>query len=207
MKESNMAAKMKKRFKVTTKVNPNMMPAPNLLNQDFAAKEPNRRWVADFTYVETKEGWLYVAAVMDLFSRRIIGLTMSDRMRDDLVISALQQAVIHRHPEAGLIHHSDRGGQYSSKDFRDLLLKYNIVASTSGSGNCYDNAVIESFFHTLKTEHIHFEQYKSREQAKCSIFEYVEIFYNRQRLYSTLGYTSPVVFERRWQQDVRSFSS
>ena len=207
MKENDMAAKMKKRFKVTTKANPNEVPAPNLLNQDFVAKEPNQRWVADFTYVDTKEGWLYVAAVMDLFSRRIVGLAMSDRMKDDLVIAALQQALIHRHPGAGLLHHSDRGSQYTSKNFRDLLIKYCIVASMSGSGNCYDNAVIESFFHTLKTEHIYFEQYESREQDKRSIFEYIEVFYNRKRLHSTLKYMSPVVFEKQWQQEVGSFSS
>lgn len=207
MKKYDMAAKMKKRFKVTTKANPNEIPAPNLLNQDFVAKEPNQRWVADFTYVDTKEGWLYVAAVMDLFSRRVVGLAMSDRMKDDLVIAALQQALIHRHPDAGLLHHSDRGSQYTSKDFRGLLMKYCIVASMSGSGNCYDNAVIESFFHTLKTEHIYFEQYESREQAKRSIFEYVEVFYNRKRLHSTLKYMSPVVFEKQWQQEVRDFSS
>ena len=144
---------------------------------------------------------------MDLFSRRIVGLAMSDRMNDGLVIAALQQALIHRHPDAGLLHHSDRGSQYSSKDFRRLLTKYYIVASMSGTGNCYDNAVIESFFHTLKTEHIYFEQYESREQAKCSIFEYVEVFYNRKRLHSTLKYMSPVVFEKQWQQEVGSFSS
>lgn len=207
MKEHGMAAKMKKRFKVTTKANPNEIPAPNLLKQNFVAEAPNQRWVADFTYVDTKEGWLYVAAVMDLFSRRIVGLTMSDRMKDDLVISALQQAIIHRRPVEGLVHHSDRGSQYTSKDFRELLTKNCIVASMSGTGNCYDNAVIESFFHTLKTEHIYFERYESREQAKRSIFEYVEVFYNRQRRHSTLEYISPVAFERQWQYELRGFSS
>ena len=207
MQESNMVAKMKKRFKVTTKANPNEIPAPNLLNQNFVVAEPNKRWVADFTYVDTKEGWLYVAAVMDLFSRRIVGLAMSDRMKDDLVIAALQQAYIHRQPDAGLIHHSDRGSQYTSKDFRDFLIKYCIIASMSGTGNCYDNAVIESFFHTLKTEHIYFERYETREQAKRSIFEYVEVFYNRQRRHSTLGYVSPMVFEKQQQNGMRSFYS
>lgn len=207
MQKHDMAAKMKKRFKVTTKANPNEIPAPNLLNQNFVAKEPNKRWVADFTYVDTKEGWLYVAAVMDLFSRRIVGLAMSDRMKDDLVISALQQAFLHRQPDTGLIHHSDRGSQYTSKDFRDLLIRYCIIASMSGLGNCYDNAVIESFFHTLKTEHIYFEQYETREQAKRSIFEYVEVFYNRQRRHSTLNYMSPMVFEKQWQKEARGFCS
>jgi transposase InsO family protein len=200
MRQHNMAAKMKKRFKVTTKANPNAIPAPNLLQQNFTVAEPNRRWVADFTYIDTKEGWLYVAAVMDLFSRRIIGLAMSDRMQDELVITALQQAFMHRQPGAGLIHHSDRGSQYTSKNFKDLLIKYRIVASMSGTGNCYDNAVIESFFHTLKTEHVYFERYATRDQARCSIFEYIEVFYNRKRRHSTLNYLSPVVFENQWQQ-------
>jgi putative transposase len=148
-----------------------------------------------------------VAAIMDLFSRRIVGLAMSDRMTDDLVTAALQQAIIHRRPDAGLIHHSDRGSQYTSKYFRDLLIKYCIVASMSGTGNCYDNAVIESFFHTLKTEHVYFEQYITREIAKRSIFEYVEVFYNRQRRHSTLGYMSPVVFEKTVTEASRGFSS
>jgi transposase InsO family protein len=207
MKESNMAAKMKKRFKVTTKANPNEIPALNLLNQNFVAAEPNKRWVADFTYIDTKEGWLYVAAVMDLFSRRIVGLAMSDCMKDDLVMAALQQAFTHRQPAAGLIHHSDRGSQYSSKDFKNLLIKYCIVASMSGPGNCYDNAAMESFFHTLKTEHVYFECYESRDQAKRSIFEYVEVFYNRRRLHSTLGYMSPMVFENQKQKETGSFYS
>ena len=156
----------------------------------------------------TKEGWLYVAVLfMDLFSRRIVVLTMSDRMKDDLVVSALQQAITHRRPGEGLVHHFDRGSQYTSKDFRELLIKHSIVASQSGTGNCYDNAVIESFFHTLKTEHIYFEQYESREQAERSIFEYVEVFYNRQRRHSTLEYMSPAAFEKQWQQEARGLSS
>lgn len=199
MKTSGIAAKMKKRFKVTTRANPKALVAPNLLQQDFTAKMPNQRWVADFTYVATQEGWLYVAAVLDLFSRRIVGLAMSDRMTDDLVIAALQQALLHRQPDAGLTHHSDRGSQYTSKDFRELLKKYCIIASMSGTGNCYDNAAMESFFHTLKTEHVYFEFYNTREQAKQSIFEYVEVFYNRQRRHSTLGYISPMIFENRWE--------
>lgn len=202
MYQSGIKSKMHKRFKVTTKANPAAIPAPNLLQQDFSAKGLNQRWVADFTYVSTKEGWLYVATVMDLFSRRIVGLAMSDRMKDDLVIKALQQALIHRQPDSGLVHHSDRGSQYTSKAFRDLLAAYGITASMSGTGNCYDNAAMESFYHTLKTEHIYFEQYETREQAKLSIFEWVEIFYNRQRRHSTLGYVSPMVFEKHGQQQM-----
>jgi putative transposase len=200
MKRSGIAAKMKKRFKVTTRANPKAAVAPNLLQQDFTAESPNQRWVADFTYVATQEGWLYVATVLDLFSRRIVGLAMSDRMTDDLVMAALQQAMTHRQPNTELTHHSDRGSQYTSKNFRDLLKKYCIIASMSGTGNCYDNAAMESFYHTLKTEHVYFEHYNTREEAKQSIFEYVEVFYNRQRRHSTLNYVSPMAFEKQWQQ-------
>jgi len=200
MKKSGIEAKMKKRFKVTTKVNPKAKAAPNLLQQDFTAEAPNQRWVADFTYVATWEGWLYVAVVLDLFSRRIVGLAMHERMTADLVLAALEQAILQRQPAAGLVHHSDRGSQYTSDDFQKLLLMYSMIASMSGSGNCYDNAAMESFFHTLKTEHIYFERYQTREQAKLSIFEYVEVFYNRKRRHSTIGYFSPVAFEKQWYQ-------
>ncbi len=195
MQQEGIQAKMKKRFKKTTVTNPKAKAAPNLLSQDFTAQRANQRWVADITYVATAQGWLYVAAVMDLFSRRIVGLVMSERMTSDLVINALKQAITHRRPEQGLMHHSDKGCQYTSTNFQALLKENNIIASMSGTGNCYDNAAMESFFHTLKTEHIHFEHYKTREQAMRSIFEYVEVFYNRQRLHSTLGYLSPAAYE------------
>lgn len=200
MRQEGLQAKMKQRFKTTTRVNPAAKAAPNLLAQDFTAQQPDQRWVADFTYVATLEGWLYVAAVLDLFSRRIVGLAMSERMTADVVIKALQQALIHRQPPSGLMHHSDQGCQYTSESFQRLLKQHGITASMSGTGNCYDNAAMESFFHTLKTEHIYFEHYLTREQAKQSIFEYVEVFYNRQRRHSTLGYVSPLVFEKQWQQ-------
>jgi putative transposase len=200
MRQAGIVAKMRKKFKVTTRVNPDAVAAPNLLQQDFTADKPNQKWVADFTYVFTLEGWLYVATVLDLFSRRIIGLSMSDSMTTDLVASALQQALIHRNPPDKLIHHSDRGVQYTSHAFRALLKNNNIIASMSSTGNCYDNATMESFYHTLKTEHVYFELYKTREEAKNSIFEYVEVFYNRKRRHSTLGYYSPVTFEKKWQQ-------
>jgi putative transposase len=202
MRESNIVAKMKKKFKITTKADPRALPAPNLLNQEFTAQEPNQRWVADFSYVATQAGWLYVAAVMDLFSRIIVGLYMSERMTNDLVIQALQQALKHRRPKAGLIHHSDKGCQYTSEAFQALLKSNNIICSMSGTGNCYDNAAMESFFHSLKTEHIYFERYETREQAKQSIFEYIEVFYNRKRRHSSLGYLSPVVFEQQRQQQI-----
>jgi len=141
-----------------------------------------------------------VAAVLDLFSRRIVGLAMSERMTTGLVLNALNQAVMHRQPSAGLIHHSDKGSQYTSKDFQKQLKMYCMIVSMSGTGNCYDNAAMESFFHTLKTEHTYFEHYNTREQAKQSIFEYVEVFYNRKRRHSTLGYSSPAAFEKKWDQ-------
>jgi putative transposase len=205
MKKSGIAAKMKRRFKVTTRANPEATVAPNILQQNFSAEMPNQRWVADFTYVSTHEGWLYVATVLDLFSRRIVGLAMNERMTDDLVIAALEQALIHREYPTGIVHHSDRGSQYTSKDFRELLKKHGIIPSMSGTGNCYDNAAMESFYHTLKTEHIYFENYSTREQAKQSIFEYVEVFYNRQRRHSTLGYLSPVAYENQSQQPSEVF--
>lgn len=200
MKKAGIEAKMKKRFKVTTKANPKAKAAPNLLKQDFTADAPNQRWVADLTYVATSEGWLYVAIILDLFSRKIVGLAMEERMTADLVLKALEQAVLHRKPQAGLIHHSDKGSQYTSQDFQSLLTLYGLIASMSGTGNCFDNATAETFFHTLKTEHIYFEYYETRAQARESIFEYIEVFYNRKRRHSTLGYLSPEMFEKQWQQ-------
>jgi putative transposase len=200
MKKAGIEAKMKKRFKVTTKVNPKVKAAPNLLKQDFTADAPNQRWVADFTYVATGEGWLYVAIILDLFSRKIVGLAMEERMTTDLVIKALEQAILHRQPEAGLIHHSDKGSQYTSQDFQALLVLYGVISSMSGTGNCYDNATAESYFHTLKTEHVYFEHYETREEAKTSIFEYIWVFYNKIRRHSSLGYLSPEEFEQQWYQ-------
>lgn len=198
MQKVSIAAKMKKRFKITTKVNPKAKAAPNLLKQNFTADMPNQRWVADFTYVATAEGWLYVAIILDLFSRKIVGLAMEERMTADLVLKALEQAVLHREPQAGLIHHSDKGSQYTSLSFQSLLTFYGLIASMSGAGNCFDNAAAESFFHTLKTEHVYFEHYETRDQAKASIFEYSMIFYNVKRRHSTLGYLSPEMFEKQW---------
>ena len=200
MRIEGLQAKMKRRFKRTTHVDPLAKKAPNLLKQNFKCSKPNSRWVADITYVATGEGWLYVAAILDLFSRRIVGLAMNERMTTELIKNALEQAITHRRPMTGLIHHSDKGCQYTSHAFQTELLSHGIVSSMSGTGNCYDNAAMESFFHTLKTEHIYFESYKTREQAKLSIFEYVEVFYNRKRSHSTLGYLSPMMFEIKWDQ-------
>lgn len=204
MKKAGVEAKMKKRFKITTRANPKAVPAPNLLKQEFRAEKPNEKWVADLTYIATQEGWLYVATVLDLFSRKIVGLAMGERMTADLVSQALQQALIHRRPPAHLLHHSDKGCQYTSSQFLGLLKANRIIPSMSGTGNCFDNAAMESFYHTLKTEHVYFECYKTREQAKQSIFEYIEVFYNRKRRHSTLGYYSPKAFEENWwrQQNI-----
>lgn len=195
MQKNGIQAKMKKRYKVTTLADKRAIAAPNILKQKFSVDRPNLRWVTDMTYVATAEGWLYVAVVMDLFSRRVVGLSMNERMTVNLALDALNQAVIHRKPPKGLLHHSDKGSQYTSHAFRKQLNAHGMVASMSGTGCCYDNAAMESFFHTLKTEHIYFESYTTREQAKKSIFEYIEVFYNRKRLHSTLAYTSPANFE------------
>lgn len=191
MKENNIFSKMKRKFKATTNSKHNHAVAPNLLNQDFATNKPCKKWVSDITYIPTKEGWLYLAAVLDLYDKKIIGWAMDSTMNQELVIKAFQNAVRRRKPEEGLIHHSDRGSQFASKAYQNLLKKHNITVSMSRKGNCYDNACMESFFGTLKTELIYFCSYRSRQEAKSSIFEYIEIFYNNERLHSSLGYRSP----------------
>jgi len=196
MRANGIAAKMKRKFKATTDSRHNLPVAENLLNRQFRVDGPNKVWVSDITYIWTMEGWLYLAVILDLFSRQIVGWAMSDRITQDIVISAFLQAVWRRKPGAGLIFHSDRGSQYAANDFRGLLAGHGFIQSMSGKGNCYDNAVAESFFHTLKTEVIYHEKYLTREQARQSVFEYVEVFYNRVRKHSTLGYRSPWEFER-----------
>lgn len=200
MREAGIRAKMVKPFKVTTKINTNHPVAANVLAQDFTAQAPNDKWVADITYVRTLEGWLYLAIILDLFSRKIVGISMDDSLDKALVIQALNQALTRRKVTGDLIHHSDKGCQYTSQAFQTLLAEADITCSMSGTGNCFDNAVAESFFHTLKTEHIYFECYQTREQAKASIFEYIEIFYNNQRKHSYLNYLSPVEFEKNYYQ-------
>lgn len=195
MKENRIVAKTKRRFKVTTQSKHTHPIAENLVNRDFSSDKPNRLWVSDITYLWTREGWSYLAAVMDVYSRQIVGWDIGKRLTQDLVINALQRAVWRRKITDGLIFHSDRGSQYAGKTFRDMLSKYRMIQSMSGSGNCYDNAIMESFFHTLKTEHIYFERYDTRDDAKKSIFEYIEMFYNRVRKHSALNYKSPAAFE------------
>jgi putative transposase len=174
--------------------------APNLLDRQFTAEAPNQKWVADLSYIDTDEGWLYLATVMDLFSRRIVGWAMADHMETSLVEQAMRMALIRRQPGTGLLHHSDRGSQYASKDYRALLAAWGITVSMSRTGDCYDNAVMESFFGTLKTECIT-ERYLTRTDARTGIFEYIEGWYNRQRRHSTLGYLSPHAFEAAYALD------
>jgi len=185
----------KRRFRVTTQRDPRHPVAKNLLEGDFTADAPNQRWVADITYISTKQGWLYLAVVMDLYSRRIVGWSMRDRMSRRLVVDALKMAVDARRPEGGLIHHSDRGGQYTGDDFRDELAKHGIECSMSGSGNCYDNAVVESFFGILKRERVNRVRYRTRAEARADLFDYIEVFYNRKRRHGYLGNISPADHE------------
>ena len=175
----------------------------NLLDRSFdQAVQPNRLWGADITYVRTLEGWLYVAVVLDLFSRRIVGYAMDETMSDELVARALEQAISQRRPKAGLLVHSDRGSQYSSWRYRDILYRHGVRQSMSRKGNCWDNAPVESFFKTLKAEEVTDEQYRTREEARLAIFEYIEGFYNTRRLHSTLGYQTPTEFEERYHNTI-----
>jgi putative transposase len=169
--------------------------AVNRLKRDFTADGPNVKWVADLTYIPTGQGWLYLAAVLDLHSRKIVGWSLGDHPRAQLAIEALTMALAMRRPPAGLIHHSDRGVQYACEAYQRLLADHGIVCSMSGVGNCYDNAVMESFFSTLKTECVYQHSFATREQARRAIFEYIEVNYNRNRLHSSLGYVSPETFE------------
>lgn len=202
MKLNNIKAKTKRRFRVTTSQSSKAKASENLLNQNFTASTENKIWTGDITYLWTSEGWVYLAVVMDVYSRKIVGWSIGNSLSAELVIRALMMALVHRNPERGIIFHSDRGSQYTSSSFREMLKNYGIVQSNSSTGNCYDNAVTESFFHTLKTELIYWDKYHSREEAKRSIFEYIEINYNRRRLHSSLGYLSPVEFEEKNRKDL-----
>ena len=198
MKDLGLVVKTKKRYKInTTNSNHNLPIAPNLLNRDFYASYPNEKYVGDITYIPTSEGWLYLATVIDLYSRKIVGWSMDDTMKVSLVNDALNMALISRKPPKGLLWHTDRGSQYASYSHKDLLQEYGIVQSMSRKGNCWDNAVAESFFHTLKTELIYHEIYETKSQANRAIFEYIEIYYNRQRMHSANGNLSPVEFEEK----------
>lgn len=190
------ARKAHRRFPQTTQRNPWAKPAPNLLNQDFSSPAADRKWVSDITYIDTAEGWLYLASVLDLFSRRVVGWAMADHMGTSLVQEALQMAMFQRHPPPGWMHHSDQGSQYTSEAYQQALAAHHCQVSMSRVGNCFDNAAMESFFATLKTECTR-QRFATRAQARTTIFEYIEGWYNRRRLHSALHYLSPMEFERQ----------
>ncbi len=195
MKAAHLYCKTKRRFKITTNSKHNNPVAPNLLQRQFNASKPDQYWVGDITYIPTSKGWLYLATVIDLYSRKIVGWSMSNRMQASLVNDALLMAIWQRKPAKGLIWHTDRGSQYASHSHRNILEDHHITQSMSRKGDCWDNAVAESFFHTLKTELTHHHTFKNSEEAKHVIFEYIEVFYNRIRIHSANDYASPVEFE------------
>ena len=196
MRENGITPPRKKKYRVTTNSNHKNPVAPNVIARDFTSPAPNCRWVSDITYVWTWAGWLYLAVVLDLFSRRVVGWAMDTRLdTESLTLSALKMALVSRAPGRGLIHHSDRGTQYTSGDFRKVLDARGIVCSMSRRGDCWDNAVAESFFATLKLDLIYRKTFRTRREARQAIFNYIEVFYNRQRSHSFLGYVSPAEFE------------
>ncbi len=196
MRQNGISVVRTRKHKVTTDSNHKFNIAPNLLDRDFKADRPNRKWVVDISYIWTREGWLYLAAVLDLHSRRVIGWAVSNRMKRDLAIRALDMAVVLRKPPKGCIHHSDRGSQYCSHEYQARLRKHGFKVSMSGKGNCYDNAAMETFFKTIKAELIWRHTWHTRRQAELAIFEYINGFYNPRRRHSTLGWKSPLDFER-----------
>lgn len=196
-RRQGLRAKAAKKFKATTNSNHSLPVAPNLLQQDFTAAAPRQKWVGDITYLWTDEGWLYLATVMDLYSRRVVGWAMSERMTAQLACDALQMALWRCHRPRGVIVHSDRGSQYCSAAYQALLDQHGLLCSMSGTGNCYDNACAESFFHTLKVEAIHGECFPTRQRMKQTVFEYIEVDYNRTRRHSANGYLSPEAFEAK----------
>lgn len=199
MRGMGLRSKVSRKFRVRTTDSAHANPvAPNVLDQNFAsAVAPNRVWGADITYIATDEGFLYLAGVMDLFSRKIVGWSMDDTMTTDLVESAFHAALLHRKPSSPLLHHSDRGVQYTSGRYRELLDRHGVQASMSRTGNCYDNAVMESFWGKLKTEMVYHQRFATKDQARAAVFDYIEGFYNRRRLHAALGYLSPEQFEAR----------
>ncbi len=200
MRLRGLRAKQTKRYKTTTKRNKADPVAPNLLKRDFEADRPNQKWLTDITYISTQEGWLYLAAVLDLYSRRIVGWAMSGRMTSDLTRDALKMAIRQRQPGADLIHHSDQGSQYTAGEYRQLLKDWDIQVSMNGVGTWYDNAPMESFFGSLKSEWVHHRVYRTRDKARADIFYYIKAFYNRRRLHSSLDYLSPEAYEQLYHQ-------
>lgn len=197
MRQAGIRAKTVKKWRATTQSQHRFSVAANTLDRQFTVEAPNQVWAGDLTYVWTTEGWLYLAVLLDLYSRRVIGWAMSNRLTVDLAEGALTMALANRTPLGGLLHHSDRGSQYAATRYQQVLVTHGITASMSRKGNCWDNACVESFFGTLKRELVYHRRYVTREEAKQDIFEYIEVFYNRQRRHSTLGYDSPAEYEAR----------
>lgn len=195
MQQAGLVPKTVRAFRVTTDSRKSREPAPNILARDFRASRPNEKWVADVTYIPTRQGWLLLAVVLDLYSRRVVGWSMGKRLTSELAQRALQQAIEQRRPGPGLVVHSDRGKEYYAGEYQALLKEQGLVCSMSRLGDCYDNAAMESFFHSMKVEQVHHDDYRTRDEARSAIFEYIEIFYNRQRKHSTIGYLSPTAFE------------
>jgi transposase InsO family protein len=201
MRVRGLAARRRRRFRVTTQSQHPFPIAPNLLARQFERAVPDQAWVTDITYIPTGEGWLYLAVILDLCSRFAVGWAMSERITDDLTLDALDMALARRRPAQGLLHHSDRGSQYASGDYQRVLAQHGIVCSMSRRGNCWDNAVAESFFATLKVELVHDATWNTRAAARCALFEYLEPFYNGRRRHSALGYLSPRAFEQRREHE------
>ncbi len=191
MSENGIKSKVTKKIKATTNSNHKLPVAQNILNRDFSVEKPNEKMVSDITYIWTNEGWLYVAAIMDLCGQKIVGLSMSERMTKELVINALDDAYNRAERPTGVILHSDRGSQYCSIDYQNLIKKYGFICSMSRKGNCWDNAPMESFWGKMKCEWLYEKQFKTRDEARAAVFEYVEIFYNRQRIHASNGYITP----------------
>jgi len=207
MRLRGIQAKQVRRYKSTTRRNKKRPVAPNILKRDFATERPNHKWLTDITYIPTREGWLYLAAVLDLFGRRIVGWAMSERITAALTTKALKMAIRQRRPGAGLIHHSDQGSQYTDGAYQTLLSDHGIQASMNGVGTWYDNAPMESFFGTLKSELVHHRVYNSRNEARSDLFFYIEAFYNRRRRHSSLAYLSPEAYELAYHQRCQLRSS
>ena len=197
MQKAGMRAKNKRKFKATTNSNHHLPVSPNLLKQNFSASAPNKKWVSDITYIWTSEGWLYLAGIVDLYSRMVVGWAVAERMTTQLVCEALQMALWRRKHPKNVIIHSDRGSQYCSKEYQKMLKEHHLISSMSKRGDCYDNALMESWNHSFKVEAIHGERFATRAIAKAQIFEYIEVYYNRKRLHSSLGYCSPMKFEEQ----------
>jgi putative transposase len=204
MKKEDLYSRTREKFKVTTKQGKGARFSENLLDGKFQATRANEIWTSDITYIRTKEGWLYLAVVLDIYSRQIIGWAIQPRVTSDIVLNALMMAIKNRKPDKGIIFHSDRGSQYTSELVRSRLNLYGFRQSMSGKGNCYDNAITETFFSLLKKELVYLTVFETREQARREIFEYIEIFYNRHRIHSSLGYLSPVEFEMKNRDEFKS---